>query len=173
MTEEIEKLEEKGKSFDVAQDELKALQLKCEEYLNNWKRERADFINYKKDEAEKIGTLVGYIKEDMILKVLPILDSFNLAEKHLADNKESLQGFLQIKKQLEDLLLKEGIEEIKTADQKFDPNFMEAVGTNEENTEEVSGSPTPAESEMVVEEIQKGYILQGKVLRPAKVKITK
>jgi molecular chaperone GrpE len=118
---------------------------------------------------EKIGILAKYVKEDMILKILPILDSFNLAEKHLPEDKESLQGFLQIKKQLEDFLTKEGIEEIKTIDQKFDPNFMEAA-------EEVSGDPDSAESAesgMVVEEVQKGYIMDGKVLRPAKVKISK
>jgi len=161
MTEDIKK-EEPIES----QTQFEECQKKCDEYLNNWKRERADFINYKKNETEKIGILMGYIKEDMILKILPVLDSFNLAEKHLPDNKESLQGFLQIKKQLEDLLLKEGIEEIKTTDQKFDPNFMEAA-------EEVDGGQPSAESGMVVEEVQKGYILQGKVLRPAKVKINK
>jgi molecular chaperone GrpE len=160
---------DKENNQNEKENELEILKQKCDEYLNNWKRERADFINYKKDEAEKIGIFAGYIKEDMILKVLPILDSFNLAEKHLPEDKESIQGFLQIKKQLEDFLSKEGIEEIKTNGQKFDPAFMEAVGADEG----ISGYPDSAESGMVVEEIQKGYILQGKVLRPAKVKISK
>ncbi len=156
------------KSLDTAQDELKALQLKCEEYLNGWKRERADFLNYKKEEMERIGQLVKYANEELILKILPILDSFCLAEKHVPDNGESA-GFLQIKKQLEDFLAKEGIEKIETLGQSFDPNTMESVGV----VEEAVGCPTSHQSGKVVEEIQRGYTLHGKLIRPAKVRVTK
>lgn len=147
-------------------NELRALQLKCEEYLNGWKRERADFLNYKKEEMERIGNLVKYANEEIILKLLPILDNICLAEKHLPENKEFTDGFLQIKKQLSDFLAKEGIEPIEVLGKQFDPNLMESVGEAEIATSDVAISGT------VAEEVQRGYTLHGKLIRPAKVKIS-
>jgi molecular chaperone GrpE len=66
--------------------------------------------------------------------------------------------FIQIKKQLEDFLAKEGIEPIIAIGQKFDPNFMESV---------------EGEGETISEEVQKGYTMHGKIIRPAKVKVAK
>ena len=154
--------------------ELEIYKKKCDDYLNNWKRERADFLNYKKDEMERIGFLGKYVKEDIIFKILPILDNFYLAEKQLPENLKSgksgsaeaiewTKGFLQIQNQITEFLKKEGIEEIKTNGEKFNPETMEAVGEAEEK----------GDSGMVVEELQKGYIMESKVLRPAKVKISK
>ena len=147
-------------------DELKA---KCEEYLNGWKRERADFLNYKKDEAERISSLVKYANEDIIYKLIPILDNFNLAEQHANKDDESVKGLLLIKKQLEDLLAREGIESIEVLGKPFDPNFHEVI-------EEIGPSEALAkegEPGTVVAEVQKGYTLNGKLIRPAKVKINK
>jgi len=160
------KIEEKG--------ELKALQLKCEEYLNGWKRERADFLNHKKEEMERIGIIIKYANEELILKILPILDNFYLAEQHIPEDEKFKDGFLQIKKQMEELLKKEGIEPIVTLYEKFNPNYMEVV-------EEVSAREAlnngegwdKEESGIVVEEVQRGYTMNDKVIRPAKVKVTK
>ena len=157
-------------------DELKTLQLKCEEYLNGWKRERADFLNYKKEEMERIGQLVKYANEEIISKLLPILDNFCLAESHIPKSSantgnsrenEWIEGFLQIKKQLIDFLAKEGIEAIEVMGKEFDPNLMEAVGAASAKS---SGVP---KEEVVIEEVQRGYTLHGKIIRPAKVKVTK
>jgi molecular chaperone GrpE len=156
----------------VAQDELKALQLKCEEYLNGWKRERADFLNYKKEEMERIGSLVKYANEELILKILPILDNIYLAETHVPDELKSngwIEGFTQIKNQLCDFLQKEGIEPIKAVGEKFDPNTMEAVGAASQS----EASLAPEGRETVSEEVQRGYTLHGKLIRPARVKIIK
>ena len=155
-----ENIKNDDSSFDSAQDELKALQLKSEEYLNGWKRERADFLNYKKDEMERIGQLIKYANEELILKIIPILDNMMLAEAHLKD-----EGVAQIIKQIEDFLKKEGIEPIET-NGKFDPNLMDAV----DEVERPEGCDV---SGVVVEEIQRGYTLHGKVIRVAKVKISK
>jgi molecular chaperone GrpE len=161
-------MEEKQKKHEN-KDELKALQLKCEEYLNGWKRERADFLNYKKDEMERIGQLIKYANEELVLKLLPILDNFCLAEQHVKD-----PGVTQIKKQLEDLLKKEGIDPLKTLYEKFDPNYMEVV--EEVSAREASHNEEGWDSEesgIVVEEVQRGYKFHDKLLRPAKVKVTK
>lgn len=147
-------------------NDLEDAKAKCEEYLNGWKRERADFLNYKKEEMERIGNLVKYANEEIILKLLPILDNICLAEKHLPENKEFTDGFLQIKKQLSDFLAKEGIEPIEVLGKQFDPNLMESVGEAEIATSDVAISGT------VAEEVQRGYTLHGKLIRPAKVKIS-
>lgn len=129
------------------------LKKKCEEYLNGWKRERADFLNYKKEEMERIAQLVKYANEELILKFLPVLDNMCLATEHIKD-----EGVTQIKKQFEDFLEKQGIEHIEVLGKPFDPATMEAV---------------EGEGETVLEEIQRGYTMHGKVIRPAKVKTTK
>lgn len=175
---EITKQAEENKKDDSnLQSELEK---KCEEYLNNWKRSAADFINYKKDEVERMGILAKYAKEDIILKILPILDSFYLAEKQLPKDIEKLgqtsliewtKGFLQIENQIEEFLKKEGIEEIKTKNPstgsglKFNPETMETIG-------EITNSQFSIPN-TVVEELQKGYKMRDKVIRPARVKISK
>ncbi len=171
--------------------ELDDCESKCEEYLNNWKRAVADMANYKKDEAERAGILIKYSKEDIFLNILPIIDSIYLAEKHsdILENvrmSEWWRGFEQIKKQIEEFLKKEGIEEIKTVGEKFDPETMEAVALSSDlSAEDLSKAESLAKEERsepsfakategtVVEELQKGYIMNEKVLRPAKVKISK
>lgn len=148
-------------------NEIEELKKKCQEYLEGWKRERADFLNYRKDEMEKIGQLIKYAQEGQILKILPILDNFSLAEKNIPEElkkNEHVKGILQISKQIKEFLKAQGIEEIKAIGEKFDPNFHESVG-------EV---PASAEGSGVVkEEVQKGYTILGRVLRPAKVKVIK
>src|SRR5258705_8498580 len=115
--------------------ELEECKKKCDEYLNNWKRSAADFINYKKDEMERMVFLGQHAKESMILKMLPILDSFYLAEKQLPEKLkkgeegtsqsiEWTKGFMQIQNQIKEFLKKEGIEEIIVVGQKFNPEIM-------------------------------------------------
>jgi len=155
--------------------QLEECQKKKDEYLAGWQRERADFLNYKKEEIERIGEILKYAGEGLILKILPILDNFDLIARQnfLSENlsgqeKERIdkiiQGFVQIKIQFQDFLKNLGVEEIKSVGDKFDPNFQEVI-------EEIKTKDK--ESGIVIEEIQKGYKLHGKVLRPAKVKIVK
>lgn len=148
------------------EEKTKELEKKAEEYLGGWKRERADFLNYKKDEMERIANLVKYANEEIILNILPILDNLCLASQHIQDD-----GVNQIKKQLEDFLKKEGIEPVETIGKPFNPNTMEAI----ETTSKLDRGPTSNqfESGTVVEEVQRGYTLHGKLIRPAKVRVTK
>jgi molecular chaperone GrpE len=148
----------------MTDDILAKCQKEKEEYLAGWQRERADFLNYKKEEMERITEILKYASEEMILKILPILDNFQEAEKSIPPNEKNkfLEGMLQIKEQMKGLLEKEGIEEIKALGENFDPNVHEAV-------ESVEGK----DSGKIIEEVKKGYKLNGKVLRPAKVKIIK
>lgn len=152
---------------DETQKKIQELEKQKEEYLNGWKRERADFLNYKKEEMERMTALIKYANEELVLRMLPILDNFLLAEKNIPEDlkkDKNIEGLLLINLQLKDFLKTQGIEEIKTAGQKFDPNFHEVVGEVEAEGKE-SGT--------IVEEVQRGYLMEGKVLRPAKVKVIK
>ena len=162
---EITKHAEENSGVESWRVELDECKKKCEEYLNNWKRERADFLNYRRDEVEKMEMLAKYAKEDTIFKILPTLDSIELAQRQMPEDIKTnawSEGFSQIQKQIMDFLKKEGIEEIKAVGEPFDPETMESI-------EQVEGG----ESGKVAEEAQKGYTMNGKVLRPAKVKVNK
>lgn len=167
----MEKKKKNKLTLEEVQKKIEKYQKEKNEYLAGWQRARADFLNYKKDEAERIGEIVKYANENLILKILPILDNFEKAENEVVNMKhkdgkikKSIDGFLQIKKQIQDFLKNQGVEEIKCLGEKFDPNFQEVM-------EEVEVKDR--ESGVVIKEIQKGYKLFGKVIRPAKVKIIK
>jgi molecular chaperone GrpE len=155
------------------------------EYLAGWQRERADFLNYKKGELERVGELIKYADTGLILKFLSILDSFELASKKISEelkNNEDVKGLLQIKSQIKDVLKSRGVEEIESLGKKFDPNTQEVVevvdpssarATAGDPSSAASDAATAGEAGIVIEELQKGYKIHGKILRPAKVKVIK
>ena len=158
MTDE-EKIEEISK--EEADSKLEEYRKMKEEYLAGWQRARADFLNYKKEEGERLGEIVKYANEDLVMEFLPIADNLDLLEKHLHDElreNDYVKGILLIRGQIKDFLKNHGVEEIKTIGEKFNPTFHEVVG-------EVSPSEASAkedeniESEVIAEEIQKGKTL--------------
>ena len=170
---QIEELKKKGEESKLSSSpfanarELEECQKKKEEYLAGWQRARADFLNYKKEEIERIKEILKYGNENLILKILPILDNFDITEKKLPENLKAdvnIKGILQIKNQILDFLKNQGVEEIKSVGERFDPNFQEIV--------EIIGTKDK-ESGVVIEEIQKGYKINGRLLRPARVKVVK
>lgn len=156
-------MEEQQKTLE---EQLVECQQKSEEYLTGWQRERADFANYKKDEAKLREDIKFYTKSKIVYEFLNIFDNFDLALKHLppdlAENNWA-KGIMHIRQQFEMILKGEGAEEIKSAGEKFDPALHEAL-------EEIESEK---ESGIILEELQKGYKLDGRVIRPSKVKISK
>jgi molecular chaperone GrpE len=154
---EIEKLKKK----------LEECQKEKNEYLAGWQRARADFLNYKKEEMERIKEILKYGQEEFILKILPILDNLELAEKKIPEDlkeNEYVKGLLKVKIQFQDFLKNQGVKEIETKiGESFDPNFQEVV--EEVDKKEKSGK--------IVEILEKGYKLHEKIIRPAKVKVGK
>ncbi len=153
----IEKLEEK----------LKECEEKRDEYLAGWQRARADFLNYKNDETKRLNSLAIFAKGEVAFNLLGILDNFDLIEKNLskdAKKDENIKGVLQIKAQILSFLKDYGVEEIEIIGKAFNPSFAEAVEMVEVKDKE---------SGIITEELQKGYTLQGQVIRPAKVKVSK
>lgn len=160
-------MSEKKEDKDKKDKELAECQKQREEYLAGWQRARADLLNYKKEEIERMGEILKSAGEEFVLKILPILDNFEAAEKAIPDdlkNDGNVKGLLMIKAQIQDFLKSQGLEEVKSTGESFDPNFHEVV-------EQVEAKDK--ESGIIIEEIQKGYKINGRLLRPAKVKVVK
>jgi len=163
----LKKEKEKEKEFKDLEKQFTECQRLKDQYLAGWQRARAELLNYKKEEMERVGNLIKYALEGLILKILPILDNFEIAEKKLPPElkkDKNIEGFLQIKTQLQDFLKSQEVEEIKCVGERFNPQFHEVI-------EEVKLENK--EPGIVLEEVQKGYKLHERVLRPAKVKISK
>ena len=175
-----EETQNKYEELDIEdlKKELEDCKIAKDEYLAGWQRAQADFINYKREEKERVEDFLKYSSYEFIIKVLPILDNFELAlNNNFIKNGEEkiIQGFSNIKLQIQDLLKSYGVEEIKTVGEQFDPKFHEVVGEVEPSA---AGKPSTAKAvtgktETIIEEVQKGYVINGQLLRPAKVKITK
>ena len=125
----------------------------AEEYLNNWKRERADFLNYKKDEVKRLSEFAKFANEAVLSEVMELMDDLETASKDIEN-----PGLNQIVKKFEEFLKKHNIERIDTKGA-FDPLLHEAVSTEEGGDK--------------IEEVRAGYTMHGKVIRPARVKIIK
>lgn len=145
---------------------LEECQQQKDEYLAGWQRAQADLMNYKKEESTRTGEILKYKQTETLLNELQLLDNFDIAEKLMPKdlkNDPHVDGLLKIKIQLLNYLKSQGLEEIKVLNSQFDPNFCEVL--EEVAAEEESGT--------IVEVAQKGYLLDGKVIRPAKVKTAK
>ncbi|MFA6145831.1 MAG: nucleotide exchange factor GrpE [Patescibacteria group bacterium] len=152
------------------QEEVELVKQQAEEYLNGWKRTKADYLNREREiDKEKIEW-IKFANLELILNFLPIMDSFDQSVKNLTDDLEDNEwanGVLKIKDQFESFLKAQGVEKIKTLGEKFDPMFHEAVAREEDLSRQSSESDGGKDE--IVEEIQSGYTMHGRVIRPAKV----
>lgn len=143
-------------------NDLKQCAEEKKEYLDGWQRAKADFINYKKEEGMRMEDMARFITIGMVRDILPALDSFDLALRNNQQNNE--RGILLVLLQLLDILKKQGLEEIETkAGGSFNPEIHESIG--EVESEAAHGT--------IAEEVQKGYRMQGRVIRPARVRLAK
>lgn len=151
------------KKIKKLKENLKKCEVERKEYLEGWQRAKADHINYKNDEGKRIEDMARFITAGFIQEVLPVLDSFDLALMHgLPSDVE--KGVLLIKSQFEDILKKRGLDRIEVKDgEEFNPEKHESIG------EEESDKPTGT----VTEVVQRGYVFRDRVLRPARVRISK
>ncbi|MGM0445087.1 MAG: nucleotide exchange factor GrpE [Bacillota bacterium] len=157
ITEEL--LEER---LDQIKEELGAVTEEKDEYLNKLKRMKADFVNYRSRTKKEKSRIESRTKMEFINSILPVIDNFERALKSVDEDSEFLSGVQMIYKQLLDVLQKEGLEIIETEGQEFDPQYHEAIMQIESDE---------YESGYVVEEVQRGYLMEDKVVRPAMVKV--
>ncbi|MBU0612672.1 nucleotide exchange factor GrpE [Patescibacteria group bacterium] len=163
----------KAKDTDQEQEQsidpptkLEIAQNQAEEYLNGWKRAKADYINFKKEQEQKQKELIEFANAGMLLDIFPLVDQFKQAMKHVpGEIKKSdwLIGVGHIQSNLSNILKSLGIEEVETVGAQFDPEIHDAV-------EEVESDQ---EKGIIVEELTTGFRLNGRVIQPAKVKVSK
>ena len=163
--------ENQNKDDKNAIEQMEKCQQERDEYLNNWKRERADFLNYKKDEAKRLEEFVKFANEAVILEMVDIVDDLERAAKEIKN-----EGLYRVLKKMQDLLNKYSLERI-SVEGNFDPLLHEAV-TSEIPASEQSTTRSEAQNESrnlgaKIEEVRAGYTMYGRVIRPARVKIIK
>ena len=140
---------------------------KSAEYLDNWRRAAADMSNYKKRAEKDAGEMTKFVNSMLIARLLPVLDDFDRAMQTIPDNLRDLtwiDGVMLIARKMAAVLESEGLKPIEALNKPFDPNFHEAV-IHEETDQHEEGT--------VVAELQKGYKLGDRVLRPTMVKVAK
>ncbi len=143
------------------------LQTEYAELRDLLQRTQADFVNYRRRNEEDRSNFVKYATSDIVEQVLPVMDNFALAAKHVPAEIESnswVIGVKAIEKQLEQVLLANGLSRIETVGSQFDPNQHEALGE--------AADKTLSDGTITSEEAP-GYLLNGKLIRPAKVIVNK
>ena len=132
------------------------------ELTDTLKRLQAEFENYKRRTEKECQNTIKMASRDIIVKLLPLLDNFELALSH-ADDDDTKKGFELIFSQLFDILKEQGLEKTRAEGEKFDPYTMEAVMQERSDKGE----------NIVLEELQSGYRLKDQVIRHSKVKVSK
>ena len=148
-------------------DTIESLQKEKDELFAKLQRVSADYANYQKRVPKQISDTTGYEKERIIKTLLPALDNFEhtLQNAHSAENVDVLvKGIRIIYDQLLDILKSHNIEQIESLGEKFDPAMHQAM---------TQQSDPDKEENTVLEEFQKGYRLNGRVIRPSKVIVNK
>ena len=161
------------------QPNIEKLQQDLDTVTNNWKRALADFENYKKRQEAQNKELVEFAREVAVAKLLPALDSLEQALRHMPEYRKSevgapdesfgekyqnwQTGVNGIVAQLDKALAELGVKKVEAIGKKFDPHFHEAVRELE----------SAEEDGIVVDELQTGFLLNGKLIRPSQVIISK
>jgi molecular chaperone GrpE len=184
---------------DAEPDELAVASRERDEYLDMLRRVQADFENYKKRMQRQQADLVERASENLVAKLLPALDAFDLTRAHLADGTDAspdVKALLQASDLVADALAKEGLERIDDAGSPFDPTVHDAVehapadtadaadaahaptrvgqGADDVDTDRGAGAQESVAAPVgpvVVDVLRPGYRWKGRVIRPAMVRV--
>ncbi len=154
----------------IYKDELKRLKEKAEkadEYLDDVRRAKAEFANFRKRWEREKQMIVRFAEEELVGELLTTIDNFERAidaAKEAGHEGPLLEGITMVYDQLIDALTRRGLERIKSVGCEFDPNFHEAIA--QQITDEVPDNH-------VLDEVQPGYKFRDRLLRPAKVRVAK
>lgn len=167
IDEEIKKLDQKTDLIKTSENEKFETQLeektqKIEELTDTLKRLQAEFENFKKRTEKEKAEFMGYANAGIIANLLPVIDTFEIAFKNTNDKDKFIEGMKMVYAQLHTLLEAEGLKPIRALGEKFDPYKHEVL------LKEQSEKP----EDTILEEFQKGYMLNDKVIRHSKVKIS-
>lgn len=146
--------------------ELEKAKKEAQDYLDGWKRAKADFINYKNEQEKRSAELVQFAGLSAIIKIIPVMESFRLAFSHVpAETAESdwTKGIEQIYKQLQEAMKALGVQQDTNLEgTTFDPMRHEAVAQE---------SDTTKEDGIILKEVNAGYSVHDRTVSPAKVVI--
>ena len=159
--------EDLKKTLKKLRADLKACKKEKEEYLTGWQKERADFANYKRQEDDRRANFSESIRERILTRFLSVMDSFNMAFA----NKEAWnkvdenwrKGVEYIHSQMSTVFEEYGVKEVGEEGEAFDPNIHQSIDMVETDKKELDHK--------VANIVQKGYMLGGRVIRPAKVNV--
>lgn len=157
----------KKNELEELQQTLESLQKEKDELFGKLQRVSADYANFQKRVPKQISDSISYEKERIIKSLLPALDNFEhtLQNTHSAENVDVfVKGIKIIYDQMLDIFKSHGVEQIQAPGEKFDPAMHEAMMQKNEPEKE---------DNLVLEEFQKGYKLNGRVIRPSKVIVNK
>lgn len=160
------KVEPKEESIGETSSFVDSLRTQLDAKENQLKRLAADFENFRRRQVQEREDLFKYGQKDLILSLLPVVDNFEraiTASKDAKDVTSVIEGIEKIQKQLIDAMQKNGVELIEALDKPFDPNFHEAV-------QQMVNDEKPDQT--VINELQKGYTLSGRVIRPSMVVVS-
>jgi molecular chaperone GrpE len=149
---------------DTQADPLEELRRERDAVQDRLLRTAAEFDNYRKRMDRERRDLADYTSADVVTELLPIIDNLERALQAAADDDPLRKGVELIHKQMLDMLRKRGVKPIETLGADFDPNFHQAV-IHEESADHREGE--------VMQELQRGYLLGDRLLRPAMVKVAK
>jgi molecular chaperone GrpE len=159
--------EDLKKTLKKFRADLKVCQKEKEEYLTGWQKERADFINYKKQEDERRAIFSESLRERILTRFLTVIDSFNMAfankEAWAKVDENWRKGVEYIYTQMNTIFEEYGVKAIGVEGEPFDPNIHQSINMVETDKKELEHT--------VAQVIQKGYKLSDRVLRPARVNV--
>lgn len=147
---------------DGLKRELAEARAKAEENLANWQRAQADFINFKRRLELDRDEALKYAQFNLLLDLLPVLDDFERAAKAIPveyADQPWVEGVNNIQRKFSAILESRGVKQIKAQGEPFDPSKHEAI------------MQTPGPEGMVIQEMQKGYQFQDRILRASKVAV--
>ena len=158
--------EDAAQAHEKLQADFDALTAEKLELFEKLKRVSADYANYQKRIPKQISDSVGYEKERILKSLLPVLDNFEhaLNNSHSGDIDAVIKGIRIVYDQMLDAFKSHGVELVLAKDQIFDPSRHEAMMQRNEEDKE---------NNLILEEFQKGYTLNGRVIRPSKVIVNK
>ena len=166
QNEEIEIIEEDSRVDDKVRKlkkDIATCKLEKEEYLKGWQRAKADYINFYRESTERQARAAEYSEESIFRELLDLADSFELAYAAGAPDSQWARGIRQTYDKLKNIMKAHEIREIESTGKKFDPAIHEAIELVEIEDQD--------KDDLVVAEIQKGYMLKGRVLRPSRVRV--
>lgn len=163
-----EELQRARSELEAARADLESKRQEAERNWDQFLRARADLENYRRRMEREVERLVERGRQDLLLRFLEVVDNFQRAlmpqVMASADADGLRRGLELISRQLDNLLAQEGVEPIQAVGNPFDPHLHEAVAVWE--------SPG-VEADTVTDEMQKGYLYRGEVLRPARVRVAR